>query len=107
MSCLRIRSSRRSRGPSYTSLTATAKGESLVSFFATVLAVVEEWVGFPEVSTGISTPETAFTSSLIPVIVPSTSPFRILAQVRTPAPCPSRPLLPPSLHRLPYHPSPP
>src|SRR5882762_8141775 len=95
MSCLRIRSSRRSRGPSYTSLTATAKGESLVSFFATVLAVFEEWVGLPEVSTGISTPETAFTSSLILVIVPTTSRFRIVAQVRTPATCPSRHVLPP------------
>src|SRR6266481_2141787 len=106
MSCLRIRSSRRSRGPSYTSLTATAKGESLVSFFATVLAVVEEWVGLPEVSTGISTPETAFTSSLILVIVPTTSRFRIVAQVRTPATCPSRHVLPPWWHWRPYRPSP-
>src|SRR5580700_1795640 len=32
MSCLRIRSSSKSRGPSYTSLTETANGESLSSF---------------------------------------------------------------------------
>src|ERR1700691_6342839 len=34
MSCLRIRSSSRSSGPSYTSVTETANGESLSSFFA-------------------------------------------------------------------------
>src|SRR6202008_1881070 len=33
MSCLRIRSRRRSRGPSYTSATATANGKSLSSLF--------------------------------------------------------------------------
>src|SRR5882757_7928133 len=34
ISCLRIRSSSRSSGPSYTSTTETAKGESLSSFFS-------------------------------------------------------------------------
>src|SRR5689334_7761663 len=34
MSCLRIRSSSRSSGPSYKSPTATANGKSLASFFA-------------------------------------------------------------------------
>src|ERR1700677_1825668 len=33
MSCLRIRSSSKSSGPSYTSVTETANGESLSSFF--------------------------------------------------------------------------
>src|SRR5207253_4417480 len=80
------------------------KEESLVSFFATLLLLVEERVGLPAVSTGISTPETAFTSSLILVIVPTTSRSRLVAEVRTPATCPSRRVLPPWWHRRPSWP---
>src|SRR5579885_354424 len=86
MSCLRMRSSSRSSGPSYTVPTATAKGKSL-SLLPSGRGEAAGMAG-AGAPAGIRTPATALTSSAIPECVPATDRPRLGAAPRTPATCP-------------------